>query len=590
MTNIFRFLPLIAILLLPNMLRAQVSEDITSDELREHVEFLASDELQGRKPGTEGGDAAAEYIRDRLREAGLELLDNDGMQSFPIVTGISAADDCALTVDGVVAELGKNFTPVSFTGEAAVEAGVVFAGYGFDFELDSSAWHDYEGLDVTGKWVLVLRGSPDSESGDFDPFMSLRKKAMVAHDHGAAGVLFTSGPGFDKDDALVEMGYQQQERAMDLPVLSISRTLADDLLGETTIESLEKELNTQRAPLRTACSGSVSSSIRMERHSIEGHNVIGLIKGEGPHADEYIVLGAHYDHLGMGGPGSGSRRPDTSAVHNGADDNASGVAAIIEVAERISASGKVPGRSILVVAFTAEEMGLLGAKYFVDNPPVDLQSLKLMCNLDMVGRMPEGEKSLSISGTGTAEGLSALVEDVVAKEGFTAKLSPEGYGPSDHAAFYSRDVPVLFFFTGINQYYHTPEDDADKLNYVGEKLLADLVHGIVEAVAQRPDALTYVESGPKSRPATSKRFKVTLGIMPDVSSSNEKGLRADAVMEGRPAFRAGMKKGDIIVSMEGKSVNGVYEYMDRLSEFKSGQRITVEVLRDGEKVLLIVEL
>lgn len=590
MTNIIRCYPLIAILVFTSCLNAQVSEEITSDELRGHVEYLASDELAGRKPGKDGGNTAAEYIRERFSEAGLQLLGEDGMQSFPIVTGISAADDCALLIKDATGELGKDFTPVSFSGEMEVEGNVVFVGYGFDFDLDSSAWHDYEGLDVTGKWVLILRGSPDNESGDFDPFMSLRKKAMVAGDHGALGVLFASGPVFEKDDQLVEMSYQQQERAMEIPVLSISRTLADGLLVGKSVADLEKELNAQRVPVRADCAGSISARVRMERKVIQGHNVVGVIPGNGPQADEYIVLGAHYDHLGMGGPGSGSRRPDTSAVHNGADDNASGVASIIEIAERITSSGSAPGRSVLVVAFTAEEMGLLGSKYFVENPPVEAKSLKLMCNLDMVGRMPADEKSLSIGGTGTAEGLSGLVERVVAENGFTAKLSPEGYGPSDHAAFYSQDIPVLFFFTGINEDYHTPEDDADKLNYEGQKHLSDLVYGIAMSVAQPAQTLVYKESGPKSRPSTSKRFKVTLGIMPDVSSSNTKGLRCDAVMKERPAFRAGMQKGDIIVAMDGKSVNGVYEYMNRLSDFNPGQRITVEVLRDGEKVLLIVEL
>ncbi|MDT8322978.1 MAG: M20/M25/M40 family metallo-hydrolase [Bacteroidota bacterium] len=585
----FSIVSISALFFLPIALTAQVSSEIGADELREHVTYLASDELAGRRPGTPGALAAAEYVRDQFRAAGLRLLGEDGMQHFSIVTGISAGAASRLAVNDVPATLDETFTPLSFSASTGLNAGVVCVGYGFDYEADSSAWRDYAGREVDGTWVLILRGSPDDESGDYDPFSSLRKKALVARDHGAGGVLFAAGPLFDEDDVLVEMTYQQQEAAMDIPVLSISRTLADALLEGRTVAELEKELNAARAPLAVPTRGVVNAEVEMVRHTVDAFNVVGMIEGTDPAlAEECLVLGAHYDHLGMGGPGSGSRRPDTSAVHNGADDNASGTAAIIEIAERIAAD-PLP-RSVVVVAFTAEEMGLLGSKHFAANPPADIGKAVLMCNLDMVGRMREGEKSLSVGGTGTADGLADLVEAVVTRHGFTAKMSPEGYGPSDHAAFYTRDIPVLFFFTGVHEDYHTPDDDADRLNYAGGKLVADVVTDIVTDVARRQEALAYTEAGPKSRPSTSKRFKVTLGIMPDVSSSESRGLRADAVMPDRPADRAGMKKGDVIVAMEGKPVDGVYQYMDRLSEFKPGQRISVEVLRDGEKVVLIVEL
>jgi hypothetical protein len=588
--KLLRSLPLLAaIALLPCTVFAQVSEEITEDELRDHITYLASDELTGRKPGTDGAQAATEYIREQFAAAELKLLAEDGFQIFPIVTSITADAATSLAVGDNAAALNTDFTPLSFTAESTLSAGVVFAGYGFDFETDDDEWRDYEDLDVDGKWVLILRGSPDDESGDFDPFTSLRKKTLVARDHGAAGVLFASGPVFDKDDALVELNYQQQESSMDIPVLSISRTLADALLDGTTVAELEESLNTEREPEEAETRGIVSASVKMDRHSVEGFNVVALIEGTDPaKADQYIILGAHYDHLGMGGPGSGSRRPDTTAVHNGADDNASGTAAIIEIAERLAAAPLA--RPVLVVAFTAEEMGLLGSKYFVANPPVDISRSTLMCNLDMVGRMPENDRSLSVGGTGTARGLSDIVQSVITRHDFSVQMSPEGYGPSDHAAFYTRDIPVLFFFTGVHEDYHTPDDDVDRINFDGEREIADIVADLITEVAGRSEELAFTEAGPKSRPSTSKRFKVTLGIMPDVSSSETKGLRADAVMKDRPAFRAGMQKGDIIVAMEGKPVNGVYEYMDRLSDFKPGQRISVEVLRDGEKVVLIVEL
>ncbi len=586
--------PLILLALLcpftPSAAQNPVSADITADELREHVRYLASDALQGRRPGLPGCDEAASYIRDQFRTAGLRLLGDFGYQNFPIVTGISAGAGCTLSAAGETAVLATDYLPLSFSGQRSLEAQVRFAGYGFDYELDSSAWKDYEGLDVRGAWVLILRGSPDDESGDYDPFTPLLKKAMVARDHGAAGVLFVGGPAFEKEDRVVELQYQQQEAAMDIPVISVTRRVAERLLGGRTVAELEKELTATKRPLRAEITGSVKAAVVLERQSITGRNVMAIVDGTDPQLrNEYIILGAHYDHLGLGGSGSGSRRPDTSAVHNGADDNASGVAAILELGERIAATGGLR-RSVIVAAFTGEEMGLLGSKQFTADPPVDLKKVTLMCNLDMVGRFKDEENSLSVGGTGTAAELEDLLKAAGEKAGLKLAMSPEGYGPSDHSAFYAKDVPVLFFFTGINEEYHTPGDDWERLNYSGEKRVADLVYDIVAAAADRESALAFRESGPKSRPSTSRRFKVTLGIMPDVSSTGGTGLRADAVIEGRPAALAGMKKGDVIIAMEGKPVNGVYEYMNRLSEFKPGQRISIEVLRGEEKLVLIVEL
>lgn len=564
--------------------------DIAVEELRAHVTHLASDALKGRKPGTPGADSSAAYIREELRQAGVSLLGDNGFQSFEITTGIKASAESRMRIDGQDGVLDKDFRPISFSGNEAISAPAVWAGYGFDFEKDSSAWRDYEGLDVAGKWVIILRGSPDDKSGDYDPFIPLRVKALAAKDRGAAGIMFVSGPAANPEDKLVELVFQQQDTPMDIPVISVRRSIAEKLLAGKSIGELEAALNREKAPVRAECNGEFEALVDLLPQRITAHNVVGIVHGADPVLkEEYVIIGAHYDHLGMGGPGSGSRRPDTSAVHNGADDNASGTAAVMEVIERIAASRSDIKRSVVVALFSAEEMGLLGAKEFTRNPPVDLTKVRLMCNLDMVGRM-DSARSLSIGGVGTAAGLQELVQGVADRHGLRPAMSPEGFGPSDHAAFYAKDIPVLFFFTGVHDDYHTPDDDADRLNYEGQKLVSDLVFDIVRDVANRGEALAFQEAGPKSRPEGSRRFKVTLGIMPDVSSSDGKGLKADAVMKGRPADLAGMKKGDVIIAMEGKPVTGVYDYMSRLAEFSVGQRISVEVLRDGEKVVLIVEL
>jgi aminopeptidase-like protein len=294
--------------------------------------------------------------------------------------------------------------------------------------------------------------------------------------------------------------------------------------------------------------------------------------------------------LGLGGPGSGSRQPDTLAIHNGADDNASGVAALLEIAEKLAANRQRLQRSLLFISFGAEEMGLLGSKFFTKNPLIDLKQVKMMFNLDMVGHLNPETKAITLGGTGTAAGLDGIVQQHNGPYGFDLKLSPEGYGPSDHASFYAENIPVLFFFTGVHEQYHTPDDDTERINFAGEKSIADYAYDLILSIANRESALAYQEAGPKSRPSAGRGFKVTLGVVPDFSSAEKAGFRIDGVRKGGPADRAGMQKGDVIVAIEGKAVKNIYDYMYRLAELKPGQRASVEFMRGDQKIILIVEL
>ncbi|HQG47160.1 MAG TPA: M28 family peptidase, partial [bacterium] len=269
---------------------------------------------------------------------------------------------------------------------------------------------------------------------------------------------------------------------------------------------------------------------------------------------------------------------------------ASGVAALLELAEKWASERQKPKRSFLFVAFSGEEMGLLGSKYFVNHPLIDLSRAQLMINLDMVGRLHPETRALTCGGSGTATGLGEMVQRLAAPYDLRVGLSPEGYGPSDHASFYGKDIPVLFLWTNISPEYHTPDDDAFRINAPGEQAVTQLAFDVSREAADRADRLAFQEAGPKTPPTNMRRFKVTLGIMPDFATTGIKGVRADAVMPDRPAARAGMKKGDIIVAMEGKPVGDIYEYMNRLADFRVGQRISIEVLRDGVQQILIVEL
>ncbi|MFZ5516830.1 MAG: M20/M25/M40 family metallo-hydrolase [Candidatus Zhuqueibacterota bacterium] len=569
--------------------------EITADELRDHISFLASDSLKGRKPGTREGDIAAEYIRDLVVKNGLKPVGENGFQYFNVVTAVELGDRNSLSFGSFQGENKRDYIPLSFSANGKLTANVVFVGYGLDFDADSISWHDYQNMDVAGKWVVMLFGYPEMkiQPAEFEKQSPIHKKIIVAKDKGCAGVLFVSGEKYDPKDELTTLYYEQGKSSVGMPVLHVKRNIADSLFAGTgkNIANLEATILAEKKPVSFATTKELTAEVDVVKKEVRTQNVVAVLDGaDKVLKNEYIVLGAHYDHLGMGGMGSGSRRPDTLAIHNGADDNASGVAGILEIIEKLAANRKSLKRSILFIGFGAEEMGTVGSKYFINHPLVDLKQIKYMFNLDMVGRLDKESQSLSVSGTGTAVGLDSVVKTHTRNSGLSARLSSDGYGPSDHAPFYISNISVLSFMTSIHADYHTPVDDVEKINFEGEKKIADLVYSLITDLANRSEVLAFQEAGPKTQPGMTRRFKVTLGIMPDVVSTDIKGLRADAVLSGRPAANAGMQKGDIIVAMEGKPIHDIYEYMHRLADFKVGQRISIEVMRNGKKEILIVEL
>lgn len=573
---------------------AQSEAEITSDELKQHVGYLASDDLRGRLPGTKGGLQAAEYIAGEYRKAGMKLLADDGFQYFDVVTTVEAGKGNFLKTHDLNAELQVDFVPVSFSKNGQLSATVVFAGYGFQIENDNLKWDDYEGVDVDGKWVIILRGEPDEGNSNipFSSYAGIREKVLTAKDNGVGGVLFVSAPGFNEEDQLMRMFYDKTTADAGMPVFHIKRYIADSLLAASsyTISSLENRITDNKSPFSFKSEVKLDGSSEVIHKKVRTQNVVGMIEGSDPVLkDEIIVIGAHYDHLGMGGPGSGSREPDTDAVHNGADDNASGVAGIIEIAEKLSAGKNELKRSIVVVAFGAEEMGLLGSKYFVNNPIIDLDKVVAMFNFDMIGRLND-KNSIAIGGTGTSVESEDLLNKYLNEYGMKASFSREGFGPSDHAAFYAEDITVFFISTGAHQDYHTPQDDVEFINFEGQKSILDFSLELIMDVANRDERLTYREAGSKGRSGQGFRFKVTLGIVPDFTSSENDGLGVGGVSPDGPADKAGMLKGDVIVAMDGMEVASIYDYMARLKKFKAGQIITVDVIRDGKKVVLLVQL
>jgi hypothetical protein len=451
---------------------------------------------------------------------------------------------------------GKDFMPFAFSSNSGLIAEAVFAGYGFNINGDSLKWNDYKGVDVKDKWVLILRADPetDKSKSPFIPYSGDRDKVMAAKDMGAAGVLLVSGINYDSQDTFESLN--ANDFSTDIPVFRVKRDAADLILSKTgkKIADLEKRLNETRKPFSFATKAVVSGKAEIIKEMGTARNVEMILPGEDETLkNEYVIIGAHFDHLGMGGPGSTSRAVDTIAVHHGADDNASGVSLMLELAEKIAHSSGSHKRSIICLSFSGEEEGLLGSKYFADHPGIDLTKVNTMINLDMVGRLQESNV-LQISGVGTAEGFRELVTSEDDTNIIKLTLSDEGFGPSDHSSFYGKNIPVLFYTTGAHLDYHTPSDTYDKINYKGMIKISDPIYKVIEKLSNSPEKLKFREAGPKVEQGRQVRRKgVTLGIMPDFAGN-------------------------------------IQDYMFRMAQFKHGQSIVVEVLRDGTKINLLVQL
>jgi aminopeptidase YwaD len=590
MKYIIRTLPLIVILLLPS---CSGNREVTVRELRNHLKYLSSDSLKGRLTGSPGDSLAAEYIKKELASYGFVPLSGDGLQRYEVTKRVIPGKNNLLNLNGTSYTPDKDFMPLSFSSDGRLESEVIFTGYGFNINSDTLKWNDYDGIDVKGKWVMILRSDPEAENtkSPYIQYSGDREKALLAKDMGAAGVLLVSGPLADPQDSFEQLN--TEGFSVGIPVFRIKREVADVILSKSkkTIESLEKNINNKRKPSGFPAKVLVNANAEIVRETANTRNVVMLLPGEDEQLkNEYVIIGAHFDHLGMGGQGSSSRAPDTIGVHHGADDNASGVSMMLELAEKFAMTRGSHKRSLICIAFSGEEEGLLGSKHFTDDPGIDLSKVNAMVNLDMVGRLND-TNMLQISGVGTAAGLKELIYSKSDTSSIKLKLSDEGYGPSDHSSFYFRNIPVLFYFTGAHLDYHTPADTWDKINFPGMVGISAQIFNVGEELANSPARLQFREAGPKVEPVRYRRGKgVTLGIMPDFAGVIKNGLRADAVTPGKPAALGGMKKGDIITAINGKSVNNIQDYMSRMGQLKHGQTISVEILRNGKKEVLLIQL
>jgi aminopeptidase YwaD len=584
----------IILFLIPWLVSCQprYEQEITTAEIEGHIAFLASEDLKGRYPGTPEDEELASYIAGEFRKEGLDLFDQNGIQKFEIVTDLELGSGNSFLLNGSELSPGSDFIPLSFSNSGEARAEVVFAGYGFQVKEAELQWDDYAGVDVQGKWVLLLRGVPGEQetSSPYVNYSEDRSKALLASDLGAAGVLFVSGTSFDPEDRLEEL--KGKQHPVPIPVVQVGRVTADRILEASaggSVETLEGSLAVSLQPSSFPTGTEVDVAVDLQPRKMVTSNVIAMLEGSDPALKaEYVIIGAHHDHLGMGGEGSSSRAPDTVAVHYGADDNASGVAGVLEISEFLSAH--TPARSVVFTTFGAEEMGLVGSKYFTEHTPVDMDAVQAMINLDMVGRLNE-DRQLQVGGVGTSPGFMQLLDSVNASYGFNLKYANEGYGPSDHASFYAKDVPVLFISTGAHPEYHTPGDQLSSINLEGAQEVMLFAADLATALANQRERIAFTEAGPKVRGSSRSRMGgITLGLMPDVTYDGDEGMPVMFVTEGKPASIGGIQKGDIIVAIEGKNVGNVYDYMSRLGQLKEGMDIVVTVKRDEDLLDLVIRI
>lgn len=514
-----------------------------------HVSYLASDRLEGRGTGSAGEQLSAEYIANEFKKNKLKPYgDHQSFyQNFDIVTLRMAKDSTTLLVNGLPLILFKDFYPLSYSSNhKIVDAKMMNAGYGITApELNHD---DYSNIDVKGRIALINIGSPDSQlsHSKFIKYLSLESRVKKAESMGALGVIFIS-KGLAKDHPDGEMA--KNIKPSSIPVFFVTNS---DLIYDPP--------------------GGLPLVMKSIIFSVKatGHNVIGYRNNRAKYT---VVIGAHHDHLGFGEI-KGSREPQSNAIHNGADDNASGTAALIELS-KVLKKRKFKKFNYLFIAFSGEEMGLLGSKHFVDNPTIAMDKMTYMVNMDMIGRLKE---SLLIYGTGTSpywkEAIPLLKKDSTAIHKITTMES--GIGSSDHTSFYLKRIPALHFFTGQHDEYHKPSDDIALLNINGE---IKVIGKIKELIAKSPskDKLQFS----KTKDEEGRRsFKVTLGIMPDYTYDSE-GVRIDGVKEGKPAHKAGLQKGDIIIALAGEKIPNIEAYMKILSKMEPDQKVEIVYSREG---------
>ncbi len=544
---------------LGSMLSAQIPNGFTKEQwesmqrLKSHVSYLASDELQGRQTGSPGEMLSATYIANEFKKNGLKLWGNNGFQEFTMTQFRIASDECIMQLnpmggsrDPEPFEMNVDFYPLSQTADLdSVTAEVIDVGYGII--ADKLNKNEFEGEEVKGK-IAAIRlgyfGKSDNPHSDVAQFADINTKVENAIRYGAVGVIFFRN---DTNEAAPSGKLDRNVKPSKIPVFYFAKS----------------------RPLPRGLTVTMKSKVVSPQ--VKGHNVIGF---KNNHRKKTVIICAHHDHIGFN-EYDNSRYKGPQAIHNGADDNASGVAAMIELSKQLNKWG-LRKNNYLFIAFSGEELGLLGSKYFTKNPLIPLDKINYVVNIDMLGRIDSTKKTLTINGVGTSntwlEILKKLETDT---QNIKIATTESGLGPSDHASFYLENIPVLHFFSGQHRDYHTPDDDEDRINYQG---MYHSIQAIKQMVCHtKKKKLDFVKT--KDISPGKMRFKVTLGVMPDYSFSGE-GMRIDGVTPERPAAAAGLQRDDVVIQMGDFPVKDMMGYMSALGKFNKGDTIPVTVIRN----------
>lgn len=584
---------------------ADTRSTIDVDDLRIHVTNLAGDAMDGRLTGTPGEHLATEYVKTYFEHAGLKPADTDGsyFDPFEFTAGVSLGDHNALALGDKMYKVDEDWRPLAFSNNGKIDAApVVFAGYGIVAPAADGAeeYDSYVHLDVKDKWVLVLRYVPENVDDKLRQhlrrYAALRYKAMVARDHGAAGIIVVSGPLSKVNQQLVELSFDTSLAGTSIGAISVKDDVAAAWLksADKDIAALQKTLDAGDMVMGFEIpGGKLIATIDMQMQKRTGRNVIGrLLAGDKPTKDA-IIIGAHVDHLGHGqGSSSLAGADEKGRIHHGADDNASGVAALLEIAQYLSdlkQRGKlIMKRDILFAAWSGEELGLLGSSHYVSarrDAEGKLPGVVAYLNMDMIGRY---EDKLIVQGVGSSSGWGTLIEQANVPVGLQIKTSQDAYLPTDTTPFYAARVPVLSVFTGAHGDYHCPTDTADKINYDDAQKIARFMALITRRLAQDDSTPDYLAQKRPDEKAPRGGMRAYLGTIPDYAQTDVKGVKLTGVAPGGPAEQAGVRGGDVIISLNGKKIENIYDYTYSIEDLKIGQATPITVQRDDKPVELTI--
>jgi hypothetical protein len=578
--------------------------ELSAQRYMQHVSFLASDALKGRGNGTPELERAAEYIASQFRSLGLKPAGDGGgfFQKFEITTGLQFSSKNALRITGASKQKDKDFVTMPISSSGTYEGPVVFAGYGIT--SPTLQWDDYAGIDVTGKAVVVFRHDPEegNPNGRFakDPGQptTFISKARNARQHGAKAILFITDPNHHSTvpDTLAKDVAELEARDLSILAMHTTRAAVMPLFEKSgkTMADVQKAIDDGRKPQSFELKDStirMVADVQPVRKTVR--NVIASVAGSDPQLkNEWVVIGAHYDHLGLGDARHEMYASDVGQIHHGADDNASGTSGVLELARLFQNNRQTLKRSVLFMTFAGEELGLFGSSHFVNKPTVPLASITAMINMDMIGRL--SGRALNVMGTGTAPDFPAWIEEANKDVGLKLTLSNGGHEGSDHISFNGKRVPILFFFSGLHSEYHRPSDTSDKIDAEGSIKVLSLVAGAAEQIANAPAKLQYTEvkvDRPQGGATTGggSPYGTYFGSVPDFRDDLPGVLFAD-VRADSPAGKAGLKPGDLLVEFAGEPIKNLFDFTEALAAKKPGDVVAVVVKRGTESIKVNVTL